>query len=36
MLITNDGLVQCRSEPAATATRIAETTPWPAEWEFGY
>lgn len=36
MFVTDDGLVQCGSDPAATATSIAETSPWPAEWEFGY
>ena len=35
-LVTEGGLVQCRSDPAVIAIRIAETTPWPAEWEFGY
>lgn len=36
MLVTDDGLIHCSSRPATTAIRIAETMPWPREWEFGY
>ncbi len=34
--LTGDDLIACAPDRAAEASRIAETTPWPGTWEFGY
>jgi len=36
MTLTDDGLLECAPDLATEASRIAETMPWPAIWEFGY
>lgn len=36
MILAENGLVECAPRLAAKANRIAETAPWPGEWEFGY
>ena len=36
MTMTDDDIVECAPDRASEARRIAESTPWPGAWEFGY
>ena len=36
VIMTDDGPIECAPSLAAEAGRIAESSAWPGEWEFGY